>query len=62
MNSAARPEEPLDSYVRQVCRQCLHAFVWHGIGAGNPTQSDLYVPQGCGVQGCRCDRVYPEEL
>jgi hypothetical protein len=55
------PADPLDTYVRQVCIQCGHAFVWHGIGAGNPDNLELYVPQGCGVRGCTCDRVDPQD-
>lgn len=58
MSTAPLPE---DAYVRNLCLQCGHAFVWHGIGAGHPSDPELYVPEGCGVRGCTCECVEPEE-
>jgi hypothetical protein len=59
--STTSPKDPLNTYVRQVCIQCGHAFVWHGIGASTSNHPELDVPEGCGVRGCTCNRVDPEE-
>jgi hypothetical protein len=59
--SATSPADPLDTYVRQLCAHCGHAFVWHGVGASTSDRPDLYIPQGCGVRGCRCSFIEPEE-
>ena len=52
-------EEHYADHVRRVCMQCGHAFVWHGIEVGHPSDGDTYVAPGCGVRGCTCNVIDP---
>lgn len=60
MSAPLSPEDQYEVHTRRLCIQCGHAFVWHGIGVGDVVDPDLYVPEGCGVRGCTCDRIDPE--
>jgi hypothetical protein len=48
------PEEFYERYQRRLCPECRHSYTWH-----DPAHYDI--PAGCGVRGCYCERLDPED-
>lgn len=54
------PEDLYEQHHRRLCPSCGHSYVWHGSGRTVLEYTDGD-PDGCGVAGCKCAEIDPED-
>lgn len=55
-------EEDYERHHRRVCPTCGHSYVWHRSTTPGLVDAATVVLPGCGVRGCGCTSLDPEDL